>query len=99
MEAKMQNMVRIDVREFYHTARECLEECTDVESDMIDGLCRAVAGLKRLIGTGQSTLIIPIGNWLVIAEAIEAEANRIDNSQRARSRRFRTLEQTPSWCC
>ena len=93
----MSNMVNIDVRDFYHTTRECLEECTDIESDMIDGLCRAIAGLKRLIGTGQSTFIIPIGSWLVIAEAIEAEADRIDNSRRARSRRFRTLEQTYNW--
>jgi len=94
----MPNMVIIDVRDFYHTTRECLEGCTDIDSDMIDGLCRAIAGLKRLIGTGQSTFIIPIGSWLVIAEAIEAEADRIDNSRRVRSRRFRTLERTSSWC-
>ena len=85
----MSGQINIDVRDFYQTVRQCLEACPDIESDLIDGLCRAVAGLKRLIGSGQATVTIPVGSWIVIADAIEGEADRIDNIRRVPYRRCR----------
>ncbi len=76
--------IELDIRDFYETARQCLEQIADIESDQIDGLCRSIAGLKRLIGLGQVTLVVSSGRWGHIADVIEEEANRIDNFRQYR---------------
>ena len=80
----LNSSIELDVRDFYETARHCLERLADIESGQMDGLSRSVAALRRLIGLGQATIIVPTASWGHLAEVIEAEADRIDGFRQSR---------------
>ena len=80
----MLRRIRIDVIAFYEIARRSLEEASDAEYEHIEGLFRSISALRRLIEQGQATIVIPTESWGAIANAIENEANQIDNFRQSR---------------